>query len=122
MIEKGGGRNAKANESTFCIFAKTAFPRLPVFRMQKSLKGKNKKERARERETGNKLENLRLLLQVPSVSVEMETLWEKWEERFYQMNLPSSKRTFKVGLKWGHRIKVAFKGKFMLCNIMRLTV
>lgn len=67
------------------------------------------------------------MLQVPSVSVEMETLSEftcgkNGKKDFHQLNLPSSKTTFKVGLKRGHRIKIAFKGKFMLCNTIRLTV
>lgn len=69
MMEKGGGRNAKANESTFGISARTAFPQLRVVGHKKSLK-----KTKNEKQNGNKLENLRLSLQVPFV--EIETLSE----------------------------------------------
>lgn len=71
MMEKGGGRNAKANESTFCISARTAFPQLQVVGHKKSLKKIKKKK---EKQNGNKLESLRLSFQGPSV--EIETLSE----------------------------------------------
>lgn len=70
MIEKGGGRNAKANESTFCIFARTAFPRLRVLRWKKKKKKLKRKERNRKAINWRSSD---FFSQVPSVSVDMET-------------------------------------------------
>lgn len=51
---EGGGEKAKANESTFYSFARTAFPQMQVL--------------GRDRERKSKSEDLTLLLQVPPVS------------------------------------------------------